>query len=153
MTNSGVYLVSNMAETPHAHAPRGPLKGPPIDVSTHGRRCTAKSSRTGQPCKKYAIDGGTVCNTHGGSAPQVKAKALDRLMALQHPAIDRLDKLINQDAFPSVAYAASRDVLDRTMGRAQESVSLQVSGSLDIVGRIREARKRLQAREADPQNP
>lgn len=39
------------------------------------RRCTATSGRTGQPCRKPAILGGTVCATHGGSAPQVRAAA------------------------------------------------------------------------------
>jgi len=29
----------------------------------------------GDPCKAYAINGGTVCTAHGGSAPQVKAAA------------------------------------------------------------------------------
>src|SRR5690554_6458239 len=40
-----------------------------------GRRCTATSSSTGTRCRAYAIKGGTVCRMHGGSAPQVKAKA------------------------------------------------------------------------------
>lgn len=64
---------------------------------------------------------------HGGGAPQVRQKALERLLALQHPAIDRLTQLINQAEFPTVAYAASRDVLDRTMGKAKEQV--EVSGA------------------------
>jgi hypothetical protein len=29
--------------------------------------------RAGQPCSKYAPRGGTVCRSHGGAAPQVKA--------------------------------------------------------------------------------
>ena len=45
-------------------------------------------------------------------------------MALQHPAIDRLTKLIDQSEFPTVAYQASRDVLDRTMGKPKEQVEL-----------------------------
>lgn len=32
-------------------------------------------TRSGKPCGKYAIDGGTVCPTHGGRAPQVAARA------------------------------------------------------------------------------
>lgn len=30
------------------------------------RRCTAHSSRTGEPCRAWAVEGGTVCVTHGG---------------------------------------------------------------------------------------
>jgi hypothetical protein len=57
---------------------------------------------------------------------------MERLMALQHPAIDRLGKLIDQELFPTVAYAASRDVLDRTMGKPTESHSLDVDAKLHI---------------------
>lgn len=42
-------------------------------------RCTARSSQTGQPCKKWAIRGGTVCTQHGGKAPRVKGKAQQRV--------------------------------------------------------------------------
>ena len=48
--------------------------GQPID-----RRCTARSGRTGERCKKAAIKGATVCGTHGGKAPQVKAAAKRRI--------------------------------------------------------------------------
>lgn len=91
-------------------------------------RATAKGSR--QRCKRRPIPGGTVCVKHGGGAPQVQAKALARLMALQHPAIDRMAKLIDQEAFPTVAYAASRDVLDRTLGKPKESQAVDHSGTM-----------------------
>ena len=42
------------------------------------RRCTARSSRTGERCKRWAAKGATVCPTHGGRAPQVKAAAKRR---------------------------------------------------------------------------
>jgi hypothetical protein len=50
------------------------------DIHSRGddRRCTAKSSRTGQRCRKYAIKGSTVCGTHGGGASQVKRAAAAR---------------------------------------------------------------------------
>lgn len=41
-------------------------------------QCTANTSGSGNRCKKGAIKGGTVCATHGGSAPQVKAAAQRR---------------------------------------------------------------------------
>lgn len=42
------------------------------------RRCTATSKGSGARCKRSAIPGGTVCAMHGGSAPQVRAKAQER---------------------------------------------------------------------------
>ena len=45
-------------------------------------RCTA-STRAGGPCKRWAIKGGTVCPSHGGSAPQVRRKAAERLVEME----------------------------------------------------------------------
>jgi hypothetical protein len=94
-------------------------------------RCTA-TNRQGKRCGKSPIPGGTVCRMHGGAAPQVKRSAMERLMALQHPAIDRLAQLINQEAFPTVAYAASRDVLDRTEGKPGERQQVEHTGTIVI---------------------
>ena len=49
---------------------------------------------------------------HGGSAPQDKAKAEDRIREMVDPALSRLAKLID-DPYASVALAAVKDVLDR----------------------------------------
>jgi len=38
------------------------------------RRCSARRTN-GEPCRAYAIVGGTVCRVHGGSAPQVRHAA------------------------------------------------------------------------------
>lgn len=45
-------------------------------------RCSAHTS-SGRPCKQRPIRGGTVCATHGGSAPQVRRKAEARLAQLE----------------------------------------------------------------------
>ena len=111
---------------PQKHAPRGPiLHRDPMDASNpmDTPRCKA-TNRQGKRCGRRPIPGGAVCVMHGGGAPQVKAAALERLMALQNPAIDRLTQLIEQQEFPTVAYAAARDVLDRTIGRPTETVAL-----------------------------
>ena len=50
--------------------------------------CKARSSRTGKPCKHKAIRGGTVCQTHGGSAPQVKRAAAQRIKDMRAEALD-----------------------------------------------------------------
>jgi len=44
-----------------------------------GRRCSSTKTN-GEPCTKYAMNGATVCDTHGGKAPQVRAKAAERLV-------------------------------------------------------------------------
>lgn len=112
------------------HAPRGRLKArDPLDnrhpLDDAGAvRCTARSKRSGIRCKRPPIAGGTVCRMHGGAAPQVKAKALERLEAYQDRAIDRLFTLVDQVEYPSVAIAAVKDVLDRTMGKAAETMAI-----------------------------
>lgn len=42
-------------------------------------KCTGHNAR-GLPCGNKPIRGGSVCSTHGGSAPQVRAKAEERLL-------------------------------------------------------------------------
>lgn len=37
------------------------------------QRCTAKSKRTGQQCKAFAVPGRSVCRHHGGKTPQGRA--------------------------------------------------------------------------------
>src|SRR4051812_34966234 len=56
-------------------------------------KCAGHSKRTGKPCGKSPIIGGTVCATHGGSAPQVRAAATRRLAAakLEREAAATLD--------------------------------------------------------------
>lgn len=44
------------------------------------RRCTGTSKQSGERCGRPAIPGGTVCNFHGGKAPQVVAAARRRLV-------------------------------------------------------------------------
>lgn len=49
-------------------------------VPSPERTCTATKSN-GEPCKRWAIAGGSVCATHGGSIGRVKAAAERRLAA------------------------------------------------------------------------
>lgn len=62
--------------------------------------CTAKSSQSGKPCKRHAIAGGTVCPTHGGSAPRVKEAAKRRLLELVDPALAVLARSMKQSPPP-----------------------------------------------------
>lgn len=72
---------------------------------------------------------------------------MERLRALQHPAIDTLDWLIRQRDFPSAAMSAVRDVLDRTEGKAPESMSLEISGDEALIAALMNGRKRAAERE------
>ena len=81
-----------------------------------------------------------MCRFHGGGAPQVKLKALERLKAMQPQALTTLEGLLTRSEFPTVQLAAVKDVLDRTEGKAMERVQADVDGSLQItwIGMTRE---------------
>src|SRR5690554_4354052 len=65
-----------------------------------GRRCTAHTTG-GNPCRKAPIKGATVCRTHGGSAPQVKAVAARRAATLEaHAEAERMLAAAGVDADP-----------------------------------------------------
>lgn len=80
-------------------------------TGTNRRLCSAHRTN-GDPCKRSPINGGTVCIMHGGKAPQVVAKAEERIRDMVDPALNRLLKLIDDD-LSGVALAAVKDVLDR----------------------------------------
>ena len=44
------------------------------------RRCKARSKGSGEQCKRSPVAGADVCLAHGGAAPQVRAKAAERLL-------------------------------------------------------------------------
>lgn len=54
------------------------------------RKCSGKR-RDGNPCGSYAITGGTVCSSHGGQLPRVKAKAAAN--AAEQRAMTQIAKL------------------------------------------------------------
>jgi hypothetical protein len=58
-----------------------------------------------QPCRNPAIAGGFVCRFHGGSAPHVKAKARERLLALEPHDLQVLGTLLDRDDAPHVQLA------------------------------------------------
>ena len=77
-------------------------------------KCSAVSSRTGRPCQKWAILGGTVCPTHGGSAPQVKEAAARRIRELIPTALDTLAEVMTDpEASEASRVRAADSILDR----------------------------------------
>src|SRR5215467_5711372 len=75
-------------------------------------QCHAHRSNGVDQCKNPAIPGGTVCRYHGGSAPQVRNKALARIQALVEPAIDKYQPLLDCDQ-PNVVLNTVKEILDR----------------------------------------
>jgi hypothetical protein len=65
-------------------------------------RCSARSSRTGQPCKKAAITGMRVCRTHGGAAPQAREAARRRMAFLVDPGLRCLEAILNDPDHPQL---------------------------------------------------
>ena len=76
----------------------------------------------GEPCSAYARHGARVCVVHGGRAPQVKAKAEDRIRDLVDPSLNRIARTIADDQNPALALAAARDILDRAGYKATEKI-------------------------------
>lgn len=65
------------------------------------RRCAARSSRTGKPCKKQAVTGATVCRSHGAGAPQVRQAAEVRAARMEaHAEAGRMVTRAGVDADP-----------------------------------------------------
>src|SRR3954454_2149212 len=77
------------------------------------QRCTARISDGSRPCARWAINGSTVCATHGGQAPQVQRSAKERLAELVEPALKGLHTALKSGEIPSIVKAA-QIVLDRT---------------------------------------
>lgn len=92
------------------------------------KRCTAHSSRTGKPCKGFRVPGATVCKMHGGSAPQVRAKAQQRLTeAADRMARQLLHMATDETVADTVKLAAIRDALDRAGVTQKTAVEIQVT--------------------------
>lgn len=89
-------------------------------------RCTA-TNRQGGRCKRYPIPGGYVCKMHGGGAPQVQAKAIERLKELLPKAVIRMDKLLDRDEYPSVQFQAAKAVIEFSEGKATERIEAKVT--------------------------
>ena len=76
------------------------------------QRCKAHNRR-GTPCQRWAIAGGVVCPTHGGSTTHIREAAQRRLEALILPAIATLRRLVESSDTDGVSLAAAKDILDR----------------------------------------
>src|SRR5262245_6236161 len=92
-----------------------------LQVKTPGQplTCAAHSSKTGELCQNPALDGMRVCRFHGGSTTQAKRAAQDRLDAMLDKAVERIGELSEQSEHMPTSFAATKEILNRTLGPTQ----------------------------------
>jgi len=87
-------------------------------------RCTAHK-RNGDPCGNPPVRGSNVCRMHGGSAPQVRAKANRRLIAMVLPAMEELHRILRApDTSDADRLKAINAVLNRTGYAERQEIDL-----------------------------
>lgn len=102
-----------------------------------GQLCSARSSRTGEPCQRPPITGASVCYHHGGAAPQVVAAARRRLMGASNNVSVLLLKIAEDEKTPpAVRLAAIKDVLDRAGVTVKQEVEITVQPWQQLVDGI-----------------
>jgi len=100
--------------------------------------CTARR-KSGQPCRNYALRGGTVCRMHGGAAPQVRRAAAVRILMASDLAAARLVAMMQDKSLPAVVQlAAARDLLDRAglTSKQEIAVDFQMSKWEEAANRV-----------------
>lgn len=91
------------------------------------KRCVAHR-RNGNQCKHPAMNGTTVCQTHGGRAPQVQMKAKIRIQEATDKAARELLGMMMDSTIPEgVRLSAIKDVLDRGGLSVRQGVDVEVS--------------------------
>ena len=91
------------------------------------KRCKAHR-KNGQQCRHTAMNGTSVCQTHGGKAPQVQHKAKIRLqMATDQAARYLLDMAADTMIPEGVRLSAIKDVLDRGGLGVKSSMEIEVT--------------------------
>lgn len=75
-------------------------------------KCKAHK-KDGTPCGRWPVRGSTVCPKHGGSAPQVRRKAAERLAAAADVLMAQLLGIAASAESEAVRLAAIKDALDR----------------------------------------
>ena len=77
------------------------------------RRCVATNSR-GEQCRKFAIQGATVCRTHGGATRHIKNKARIRVENASNRLMGKLIEFALDDTKPpDTQLKAIQNALDR----------------------------------------
>lgn len=92
-------------------------------------RCTGHN-RKGLPCGNRPIRGGSVCSTHGGSAPQVRAKAEER--QVEAAVGEVILKLWRSDVDPVTDSVSAMQSLAGQLRHVAEGIGVKLEdGDLD----------------------
>lgn len=92
-----------------------------------GNVCTARRTN-GQPCSNFAITGANVCRTHGGAAPQVRAKAQVRILMASDLAASKLIEMMQSPKVAdNIKLAAAKDLLDRANLAGTQNIEVGVT--------------------------
>ena len=80
-----------------------------------GRRLCTATTNKGQPCRGPARKGATVCRKHGGSLPEVKAKAARNVISdMVDPVLREFRVMLESSQTPaSVKVSIGNSILDR----------------------------------------
>lgn len=70
-----------------------------LGLLPENEKCVGRNQR-GERCGNYPIEGAVVCRVHGGSAPQVKRKAQERIAMAQDDAASLLVQFMASDKVP-----------------------------------------------------
>lgn len=104
------------------------IEDPPV-LFDERYRCVAHK-KNGFRCRRAAIRGGKVCRFHGGSAPQVVARARVRLQMQTEKAADELVAMAMDRGLdykrPDVRLKAITEVLDRGGVGVREEIDVNV---------------------------
>lgn len=94
--------------------------------------CSAKSTRSGERCRKPVTPGATVCAAHGSRAPQVRAAAARRMEVARAEEVARREVGARQ-------FSSIEDVYDELLKTAELTVEFRDRLEV-IVGELREWR-------------
>lgn len=101
------------------------------------QKCSS-TNRSGEPCRRWSLRGGTVCEVHGGRLENVKEAALKRvelaraeLLGLAPEAVEVVRQGLADDD-PHVRRHAAREILSRAAPIPRPGADLTVVATVDL---------------------
>ena len=90
-----------------------------------------------RPCQAWAMHGSTVCDMHGGNAPQVIAEAKKNLaLATRNISDVLIDIALDERQAPDVRIKAAVQVMDRAGIRSGVDLGIEIPKWQDVLGQL-----------------